>query len=59
MRKKIIWERGNLKLKERDESKERDTDSRGWSAEKQQQKIEVLIVAFGIETCFLTIWRRY
>lgn len=59
MRKRIIWERGNLKLKGRDKSKKRDTDSRGWSEEKQQQKIKVLIVAFGIETCFLTIWRRY
>lgn len=37
----------------------KETKTAGGGAEKQQQKIKVLIVAFRIETCFLTIWQRY
>jgi hypothetical protein len=52
---KMVSEKGNVRLKERDKSKETKT-GRGWGAEKQQQKIKLLIVAFRFQTCFQTIW---
>lgn len=49
-----------MRLKDRDTCKKKETKTgRGWSAEKQQQKIKLLRVAFRIQTCFQTIWQRY
>lgn len=47
-------------VEKRDKCKKKETKTgRGWCAEKQQQKIKLLIVAFRIQTCFQTIWQRY
>lgn len=54
----IVWERGNMRLKEL-KAKRETKAGRGWGAEKRQQKIKLLIVAFKIQTCFQTIWQRH